>query len=76
MKIPYGESSFTTIMEGGYFYQDRTEYIRTLEETVAELDNAEVQLRNYMISNKFMERPSLKAFVVLVQTLHERELVL
>jgi len=35
MKIPYGESSFTTIIEGGYFYQDRTEYIRTLEETVA-----------------------------------------
>jgi len=44
----------------------------------AELDKAEVQLRNYMISNKFMERPSLKAFVVLVHgvTLHERELVL
>ena len=44
----------------------------------AELDKAEVQLRNYMISNKFMERPSLKAFVVLVHgvTLHERELEL
>jgi len=35
MKIPYGESSFTTVIEGGYFYQDRTGYIRTLEETVA-----------------------------------------
>jgi len=32
MKIPYGESNFTTIIKGGYFYQDRTEYIRYLEE--------------------------------------------
>ena len=43
-----------------------------------ELDKAEIQLRNYMISNKFMDRPVLKAFVVLVHgvTLHDRELAL
>ena len=31
LKIPYGESSFTTVITGGCFYQDRTEYIRILE---------------------------------------------
>ena len=43
-----------------------------------ELDKAEIQLRNYMVSNKFIDRPVLKAFVVLVHgvTLHDRELVL
>ena len=31
LKIPYGESNFTTLMEGHYFYQDRTLYFQTLE---------------------------------------------
>jgi Predicted AAA-ATPase len=31
LKIPYGKSDFKTIMEEGYFYQDRTDYIQTLE---------------------------------------------
>jgi hypothetical protein len=31
LKLPYGESNFTTVIEGGYFYQDRTAYIRELE---------------------------------------------
>ena len=41
-----------------------------------ELDKAEVQLLNYMVAKKFIERPSLKAFVVLVHgaDLHSREL--
>ena len=43
-----------------------------------ELDKAEVQLMNYMVSKKFNERPSLKAFVVLVHgvELHSREMLL
>lgn len=43
-----------------------------------ELDKAEIQLLNYMIAKKFIERPSLKAFVVLVHgaELHSRELIL
>ncbi len=32
LKIPYGESSFRTVIEGGYFYQDRSAYIRDLEQ--------------------------------------------
>lgn len=31
IKIPYGESDFMTVMEGGYFYQDRTMFIENLE---------------------------------------------
>jgi Predicted AAA-ATPase/PD-(D/E)XK nuclease superfamily len=31
LKIPYGESNFTTVMQDGYFYQDRTAFIRNLE---------------------------------------------
>ena len=43
-----------------------------------ELDKAEIQLMNYMVSKKFIQRPSLKAFVVLVHgvELHAREMVL
>lgn len=32
MKIPYGESYFSALIEGGYFYQDRTMFIETLEQ--------------------------------------------
>jgi hypothetical protein len=41
-----------------------------------ELNNAEIQLKNYMISKKFIGRPNLKAFVVLVHgaELHTRPL--
>jgi hypothetical protein len=41
-----------------------------------ELDKAEIQLMNYMVGKKFMGRPSLKAFVVLVHgiELHAREM--
>jgi Predicted AAA-ATPase/PD-(D/E)XK nuclease superfamily len=31
IKIPYGESDFKGLIEGGYFYQDRTEFIEKLE---------------------------------------------
>jgi Predicted AAA-ATPase/PD-(D/E)XK nuclease superfamily len=31
MKIPYGESYFRTVIEDGYFYQDRTMYMERLE---------------------------------------------
>lgn len=31
IKIPYGESDFKGVMEGGYFYQDRSEFIEKLE---------------------------------------------
>jgi hypothetical protein len=31
LKIPYGQSNFTTVIEDQYFYQDRTAYIRYLE---------------------------------------------
>jgi hypothetical protein len=43
-----------------------------------ELDKAEIQLKNYMVTKKFIQRPNLKAFVVLVHgtKLHERELTL
>ena len=43
-----------------------------------ELDKAEIQLRNYMITKKFNQRPNLKAFVVLVHgtELHQREITL
>ncbi len=39
-----------------------------------ELDKAEIQLTNYMVSKKFNERPNIKAFVVLVHgtELHAR----
>ncbi len=41
-----------------------------------ELAKAEIQLMNYMVTKKFIERPSLKAFVVLVHgtELHARPL--
>ena len=32
INIPYGESDFKGVMEGDYFYQDRTMYIEKLEE--------------------------------------------
>jgi hypothetical protein len=32
LKIPYGESDFKTVIENGYFYQDRTKYIKELEQ--------------------------------------------
>jgi PD-(D/E)XK nuclease superfamily len=43
-----------------------------------ELDKAEVQLMNYMVTKKFIQRPNLKAFVVLVHgtELHQREMIL
>ena len=43
-----------------------------------ELDKAEIQLMNYMVTKKFIQRPSLKAFVVLVHgtELYQREMVL
>jgi hypothetical protein len=31
LKIPYGISDYKTLIEKGYFYQDRTSYIETLE---------------------------------------------
>jgi hypothetical protein len=31
IKIPYGESDFRRMIEGDYFYQDRTQYIERLE---------------------------------------------
>jgi Predicted AAA-ATPase/PD-(D/E)XK nuclease superfamily len=31
IKIPYGQSDFKGMMEGGFFYQDRTEFIEKLE---------------------------------------------
>ena len=31
LKLPYGQSDFTKVMLQGYFYQDRTEFIRELE---------------------------------------------
>ena len=42
----------------------------------AELDKAEIQLTNYMVTKKFNQRPNLKAFVVLVHgtTLHQKEI--
>jgi hypothetical protein len=41
-----------------------------------ELDKAEKQLMNYMVTKKFNQRPNLKAFVVLVHgtELHQREM--
>jgi Predicted AAA-ATPase/PD-(D/E)XK nuclease superfamily len=43
-----------------------------------ELDKAEVQLMNYMVTKKFNQRPNIKAFVVLVHgtELHQREMIL
>ena len=32
LKLPYGESNFKTVIEDGYFYQDRSMYIRELED--------------------------------------------
>jgi AAA+ ATPase superfamily predicted ATPase len=31
LKIPYGKSDYSTMIEQGYFYQDRTSYVETLE---------------------------------------------
>ena len=31
LKLPYGQSDFTKVILQGYFYQDRTEFIRDLE---------------------------------------------
>jgi Predicted AAA-ATPase/PD-(D/E)XK nuclease superfamily len=41
-----------------------------------ELDKAEIQLMNYMVTKKFNQRPNIKAFVVLVHgtELHQREM--
>jgi hypothetical protein len=43
-----------------------------------ELDKAEIQLMNYMVTKKFNQRPNLKAFVVLIHgtELHQREMIL
>jgi Predicted AAA-ATPase/PD-(D/E)XK nuclease superfamily len=55
-------------------------YVKKAEKIDVEqvLDKAETQLLNYMVSKKFIERPSLKAFVVLVHgtELYEREIIL
>jgi Predicted AAA-ATPase/PD-(D/E)XK nuclease superfamily len=32
IRIPYGKSDYRTLVEEGYFYQDRTPYIKTLED--------------------------------------------
>ncbi|MEY4904641.1 MAG: hypothetical protein RLZZ292_2456 [Bacteroidota bacterium] len=32
IKIPYGKSDYRTMIENGYFYQDRTSYLQTLED--------------------------------------------
>ena len=32
IKIPYGKGDFKTLIKEGYFYQDRTSYIQTLED--------------------------------------------
>ncbi len=32
IRIPYGKSDYRTLIEEGYFYQDRTSYIQTLED--------------------------------------------
>jgi Predicted AAA-ATPase/PD-(D/E)XK nuclease superfamily len=32
IRIPYGKSDYRTMVEEGYFYQDRTAYIKTLED--------------------------------------------
>lgn len=32
LRIPYGESDFRTLIEGKYFYQDRTQFIERLEQ--------------------------------------------
>ena len=32
LKLPYGISHYKTLIEDGYFYQDRTQYIQTLED--------------------------------------------
>jgi hypothetical protein len=32
IKIPYGKSNYRTLVEQNYFYQDRTSYIKTLED--------------------------------------------
>ena len=31
LKIPYGQSNFKALIQGAFFYQDRTEYIRLME---------------------------------------------
>jgi hypothetical protein len=31
IKIPYGKSDYRTMIDQGYFYQDRTSYVETLE---------------------------------------------
>jgi hypothetical protein len=43
-----------------------------------ELDKAEIQLMNYMVTKKFNQRANLKAFVVLVHgtELHQREMIM
>jgi Predicted AAA-ATPase/PD-(D/E)XK nuclease superfamily len=43
-----------------------------------ELKKAEIQLMNYMVTKKFIQRPNLKAFVVLVHgtELHQKEMIL
>ena len=32
LRIPYGQSDFKGLIEDNYFYQDRTHYIKTLED--------------------------------------------
>ena len=46
IRIAYGESSFRKVIEGGFFYQDRTQYIQKLE-------NADTQYIFYLRPRRF-----------------------
>ena len=61
---------FETAFELKYVKKSETINVGT------ELDKAEIQLMNYMVTKKFNQRPNIKAFVVLVHgtELHQREM--
>jgi hypothetical protein len=61
---------FETAFELKYVKKSETINVET------ELDKAEIQLMNYMVTKKFNTRPNIKAFVVLVHgtELHQREI--
>jgi Predicted AAA-ATPase/PD-(D/E)XK nuclease superfamily len=63
---------YETAFELKYVKKGETINVKT------ELDKAEIQLMNYMVTKKFNQRPNLKAFVVLVHgtELHQREMIL
>jgi hypothetical protein len=63
---------YETAFELKYVKKGETINVKT------ELDNAEIQLMNYMVTKKFNQRPNLKAFVVLVHgtELHQREMTM